>query len=60
MSTRQPTGGAIRAITLSRQYGSGGGEIGARLAAQLNWRLIDHELSVRQKERYPRLLLASK
>ena len=34
----------MRVITISRQYGSGGGEIGARLAARLNWRLIDHEL----------------
>jgi cytidylate kinase len=37
----------MRAITISRQYGSGGGEIGARLAARLNWRLIDHELVAR-------------
>ncbi len=44
MSTRQPSGGGMRAITISRQYGSGGGEIGTRLAARLNWRLIDHEL----------------
>ena len=34
----------MKAITISRQYGSGGGEIGARLAARLNWGLIDHEL----------------
>jgi cytidylate kinase len=34
----------MKAITISRQYGSGGGEIGARLATRLNWRLIDHEL----------------
>lgn len=34
----------MRAITISRQYSSGGGEIGARLATRLNWRLIDHEL----------------
>jgi cytidylate kinase len=34
----------MRAITISRQYGSGGGEIAARLAARLDWRLIDHEV----------------
>ena len=34
----------MKAITISRQYGSGGGEVGASLAARLNWRLIDHEL----------------
>lgn len=33
---------AMRAITVSREYGSGGGEIAARLAHQLNWQLIDH------------------
>ena len=31
MSTLQPDGGEMKAITISRQYGSGGGEIGARL-----------------------------
>ena len=35
---------AMRAITISRQYGSGGGEIAARLAKRLGWRLIDHEV----------------
>lgn len=34
----------MRAITISREYGSGGGEIAARLARQLGWRLIDHEV----------------
>lgn len=33
---------AMCAITVSREYGSGGGEIAARLARQLNWQLIDH------------------
>ncbi|GHO97906.1 cytidylate kinase [Reticulibacter mediterranei] len=33
----------MRAITISREYGSGGGEIAARLAQRLNWRLFDHE-----------------
>src|SRR5438874_10647203 len=47
MSTIQPSGGEMKAITISRQYGSGGGEIGARLARRLNWHLIDHELVAR-------------
>ncbi len=34
----------MRAITISREYGSGGGEIATRLAMQLGWRLIDHEI----------------
>jgi len=34
----------MRAITLSREYGSGGGEIAKRLAARLGWQLIDHEI----------------
>lgn len=36
----------MRAITLSREYGSGGGEIAARLAERLGWRLVDHEVVV--------------
>ena len=47
MSTIQPNGGEMKAITISRQYGSGGGEIGARLAQRLHWHLIDHELVAR-------------
>jgi cytidylate kinase len=34
----------MHAVTLSRQYGSGGGEIAARLAQRLHWQLIDHDL----------------
>lgn len=34
----------MRAITVSREYGSGGGEIAARLAKRLGWQLIDHAL----------------
>src|SRR6266704_4357171 len=34
----------MRAITLSREYGSGGGEIASRLAKRLGWRLIDHAI----------------
>jgi CMP/dCMP kinase len=37
----------MRAITISREYGSGGGEIAARLAKRLQWQLIDHEVVVR-------------
>ncbi len=44
MSTLQPGGGEMKAITISRQYGSGGGEIGARLAQRLNWHLIAHQI----------------
>ncbi len=34
----------MRAITISREYGSGGGEIASRLARRLGWRLLDHEI----------------
>jgi cytidylate kinase len=34
----------MRAVTISREYGSGGGEIAARLAERLGWQLIDHEV----------------
>src|SRR5437660_5551565 len=37
----------MRAITISREYGSGGAEIAARLAKRLGWQLIDHEVVVR-------------
>lgn len=37
----------MRAVTISREYGSGSGEIAARLAQRLGWRLIDHEIVVR-------------
>jgi len=33
---------AMRAITISREYGSGGGEIAARLVRRLGWQLVDH------------------
>ena len=36
----------MRAITISREYGSGGGEIATRLASRLGWQLIDHEVIV--------------
>jgi cytidylate kinase len=47
MSTEQPGAGEMKAITISRLYGSGGGEIGARVARRLNWHLIDHEIVAR-------------
>ncbi len=37
----------MRAITISREYGSGGGEIAQRLAHRLQWQLVDHEIVVR-------------
>lgn len=39
--------GTMRAVTVSREYGSGGGEIAARLARRLQWQLIDHDVVVR-------------
>jgi hypothetical protein len=39
---------AMRAITVSREYGSGGGEIAARLARKLGWQLIDHAVIEQQ------------
>src|SRR5260221_6304622 len=36
----------MRAITISREYGSGGGEIASRLAGRLGWQLIDHAVIV--------------
>ena len=40
----QNTLNQMRAITISREYGSGGGEIATRLAKHLQWQLIDHEI----------------
>jgi cytidylate kinase len=34
----------MSAITISRLYGSGGGEVAARLASRLGWRLVDREV----------------
>jgi cytidylate kinase len=36
----------MQAVTISREYGSGGGEIAARLARMLGWHLLDHEAVV--------------
>jgi cytidylate kinase len=41
----------MRAVTISREYGSGGGEIAARLAERLGWRLIDHEVVIQIAQR---------
>lgn len=46
MEERQASGATMRAITISREYGSGGGEVAARLAGKLGWRLVDHEVVV--------------
>ena len=34
----------MSAVTISREYGSGGGEIAARLATRLGWTLVDHQI----------------
>jgi len=45
--SRDPNGiSRMRAITISREYGSGGGEIARRLASYLNWKLVDHEIVI--------------
>jgi len=36
----------MRAVTISREYGSGGGEVATRLARRLGWKLINHEVVV--------------
>src|SRR5438094_9815459 len=40
----QPWVNQMRAVTISREYGSGGGEIASRLANRLGWHLVDHEV----------------
>lgn len=39
-------------ITISGQYGSGGNEIGSRLAEILNYKMLDSQLVVRAREIY--------
>jgi len=34
----------MKLITVSREYGAGGGEVARRLASELGWDLLDHEL----------------
>src|SRR5271170_8008773 len=40
----QRTRAMIQAITIEREFGCGGSEIAAKLAALLGWKLWDHEL----------------
>src|SRR5258706_178261 len=40
----------MRVITISREYGSGGGEIAVRLAQQLGWELGDHAVVERMAQ----------
>lgn len=44
MEVNQQAIAAMRAVTISRLYGSGGGEIAVRLARKLGWQLIDHAI----------------
>ncbi len=44
MQVNQQAVAAMRVITISREYGSGGGEIAARLARRLGWQLVDHQI----------------
>jgi CMP/dCMP kinase len=37
-----PAVGKVRVVTISRQYGSGGGEVAVRLAHRLGWQVLDH------------------
>src|SRR5436309_10484681 len=46
MDEQQNAIAQMRAVTISREYGSGGGEIAARLAERLGWHLVDHEVVV--------------
>lgn len=42
----------IRIITISREYGSGGGEIAQQLGRALGWRVIDHALIAEVARRF--------
>jgi cytidylate kinase len=44
MNDYSETVNQMSAVTISREYGSGGGEIASRLARHLGWELIDHEI----------------
>ncbi len=44
MNDMRDTVVGMRAITISREYGSGGSEIAARLAKRLEWQVIDHDI----------------
>lgn len=42
MNEHLQTVNEMRAVTISREYGSGGGEIAAQIAQRLGWQVIDH------------------
>ncbi len=44
MAEQKSTYEPMSAITISREYGSGGGEIAARIAVRLGWTLVDHQI----------------
>ncbi len=44
MNDRIATVNEMRAVTISREYGSRGGEIAVRLAQRLGWQVIDHAI----------------
>jgi cytidylate kinase len=44
MNDMRDTVNEMRAVTISREYGSGGDEIAARLAQRLGWQVIDHAI----------------
>lgn len=51
MTTSESGAAAMRVVTISREYGSGGGEIAAQLSQRLGWRLIDHEVVIQLAQR---------
>ncbi len=46
MHEQQSLSAQMRAITISREYGSGGGEVARRVAVRLGWQLVDHQMVV--------------
>jgi cytidylate kinase len=46
MHEQQSLSTQMRAITISREYGSGGGEVARRVAVRLGWQLVDHQMVV--------------
>jgi len=44
MNEERDLSNRMRAITISREYGSGGGEIASHLAKRLGWDVIDHAI----------------
>lgn len=47
MAVEQSDMARMRVVTISREYGSGGGEVATRLAARLGWQLVDHQVVAR-------------